>query len=305
MPGAAIGAASGVISGVQNFGSNLINMALNERNTLRNRRWNLEDWNRQNEYNSPVAQMGRLKAAGINPQTLFMSGGGGMGNSAAGALAPTSGQAPRWERQVPGTGVLDKYMDMKMKNAQVDNLTADVENKIETKQLIRAQTLGALSQTRGRDQETLFGGELHKYNLESAQEAIKKMQVETDISLKRNEREAIAGAASIKEAGMKYLMMQEQTKTIIEARKLLKYDRNIRRLESELAETGIMPGSDNWVKTVGGLLQQMSKDEESLNTIKEAIGSTLRDKANKNIRKFKKKGQSWMTKGMMKIRGWN
>ena len=36
--------------------------------------WNLEQWNRENYYNAPTAQMARLKAAGLNPNLVYGSG---------------------------------------------------------------------------------------------------------------------------------------------------------------------------------------------------------------------------------------
>ena len=36
--------------------------------------WNLAQWNRENEYNSPVNQMARYEAAGINPYNAVNSG---------------------------------------------------------------------------------------------------------------------------------------------------------------------------------------------------------------------------------------
>lgn len=36
--------------------------------------WNLEQWNRENAYNAPTAQMARLKAAGLNPNLVYGSG---------------------------------------------------------------------------------------------------------------------------------------------------------------------------------------------------------------------------------------
>ena len=36
--------------------------------------WNLEQWNRENAYNLPTAQMARLKAAGLNPNLVYGSG---------------------------------------------------------------------------------------------------------------------------------------------------------------------------------------------------------------------------------------
>lgn len=33
--------------------------------------WNIEQWNRENAYNSPAAQMARYKAAGLNPDLIY------------------------------------------------------------------------------------------------------------------------------------------------------------------------------------------------------------------------------------------
>lgn len=52
--------------------------------------WNLEQWNRENEYNSPVEQMKRAIAAGINPNAVAGSIGGA--GSQAGQVR-TSGQS--------------------------------------------------------------------------------------------------------------------------------------------------------------------------------------------------------------------
>lgn len=53
--------------------------------------WNLEQWHRQNAYNAPIAQMQRLKEAGLNPRLMY---GKGAGSSNAGAVAPATPQRP-------------------------------------------------------------------------------------------------------------------------------------------------------------------------------------------------------------------
>lgn len=51
------------------------------------RRYNLEQWIRQNQYNHPIQQMARLKMAGLNPNLIYGSSpGAATGN--AGAVAP-------------------------------------------------------------------------------------------------------------------------------------------------------------------------------------------------------------------------
>lgn len=55
--------------------------------------WNLDMWNRQNEYNSPSAQMSRLKAAGLNPDLMYGNGSAG-GVGAAAHPAAAAGASP-------------------------------------------------------------------------------------------------------------------------------------------------------------------------------------------------------------------
>lgn len=51
-------------------------------------RWNLEQWNRENAYNNPAAQMARMKAAGLNPDLAY-----GQQNLAAASPEMTAGEA--------------------------------------------------------------------------------------------------------------------------------------------------------------------------------------------------------------------
>lgn len=51
--------------------------------------WNIQQWNNENAYNSPSAQMERMKQAGLNPDMMY--GGGVSGNLAANSPQMTSG----------------------------------------------------------------------------------------------------------------------------------------------------------------------------------------------------------------------
>lgn len=85
----------------------------------------LEMWNRQNVYNSPEAQMQRLKSAGLNPNLVYGQG----------AVANAAGQMPRYNAptldynytppvQDTFGSTLAMYQDFQVKQAQVDNLKA-------------------------------------------------------------------------------------------------------------------------------------------------------------------------------------
>lgn len=90
---------------------------------------NLEMWHRQNAYNSPEAQMGRLRMAGLNPN-LVATGGGAAGGTAAHI---PSYQAPRMEAPrvdyALGLNLLGAYQDFQLKSAQIDQVRANARLK--------------------------------------------------------------------------------------------------------------------------------------------------------------------------------
>lgn len=86
----------------------------------------LEQWHRQNEYNSPKQQMARLKAAGLNPNLVY--GTGSVGN--------TTGQGPSYQKpdfkldtKVDALPMMGQYQNIKQSQAQTDNIEADTLNK--------------------------------------------------------------------------------------------------------------------------------------------------------------------------------
>lgn len=89
----------------------------------------LEMWNRNNVYNSPEAQMQRLKDAGLNPALVY--GQGAVGN-ASGSMpkynAPTMDYSYIPPIQEIGVGSINAYQDFQLKQAQIDN--AREQNKI-------------------------------------------------------------------------------------------------------------------------------------------------------------------------------
>lgn len=81
----------------------------------------LSDWNMQNEYNSPSAQMARFKEAGLNPNLIYgqMSNSPVVRTSSPQSYNPT---APQVDLGRTGGMALDAYFDTKLKSAQIDNL---------------------------------------------------------------------------------------------------------------------------------------------------------------------------------------
>jgi hypothetical protein len=81
-------------------------------------------WNKVNQYNHPLQQMARLSEAGLNPNLIYGSSpGSAVGN--AQSIAPgkqLQAQAPQYQFNNPIT----PFMDTRVKQAQTNNLKADV-----------------------------------------------------------------------------------------------------------------------------------------------------------------------------------
>lgn len=90
--GAALSAIGGLVGGLASAGANLyMNKRNNQANAAQARlqnQWNIEQWNRENEYNLPVNQVQRMKDAGINPGLYY--GQNQMMNEAAASPEMTS-----------------------------------------------------------------------------------------------------------------------------------------------------------------------------------------------------------------------
>jgi hypothetical protein len=102
--------------------------------------WNLDQWNRENEYNLPVNQKARLLAAGINP-ALAMQGAssvGQAGSSPSSASAPSPASPPggsalplNLQRPDYGTGfaqissAVNSYFDNKQKSVLTEGYGLD------------------------------------------------------------------------------------------------------------------------------------------------------------------------------------
>lgn len=81
----------------------------------------LSNWNRQNEYNTPTAQMERYASAGLNPALIY--GQGNNGN--AGSIPQPQVSTPEWKNpfekfnlQVAANSAIQSYYDTKAKALQ-------------------------------------------------------------------------------------------------------------------------------------------------------------------------------------------
>ena len=97
--------------------------------------WNIDQWNRENAYNSPAAQMARYKAAGLNPDLIY-----GQQNLAAASPEMTSG---------------DGSLPTDVSNLANKRTIGDIVSQAASTRLTNAQAKLAESQADKTDAETV------------------------------------------------------------------------------------------------------------------------------------------------------
>jgi len=133
-----MGLIGGIIGGASNIVSGSIQAKTARYNTERTIQANkqlseyayskdLEMWNKGNEYNSPAAQMERLKAAGLNPNLVY--GSGSVAGNASGSLPLYNAPTVKYDYKPPVDwgNVLSSFQDVQLKQAQIDNVKAQTE----------------------------------------------------------------------------------------------------------------------------------------------------------------------------------
>ena len=91
---------------------------------------NRENWQLQNEYNSPAAQMARLQEAGLNPNLVY---NGGSATTAAGSMAPAASPGtpniPDYGKYAHGFAAsMSGLLDQALKAANIEKVAQETDN---------------------------------------------------------------------------------------------------------------------------------------------------------------------------------
>lgn len=188
---------SGIINGVASLGGSLVNAFTSMRNTDKTNKAqmklaqyqyekNLEQWHRENEYNSPSAQMDRLQSAGLNPHLIYENGGA---NTPA-ARSPQY-EAPTLQRYGNidfGIGdAVASYLNGSYVQRQIENLVEQNENLKSQRSFTDAQTAKALIEGSLLSDDSRVRGELNRYSVEAAR--LSARNLEEDILSKQSGRD--------------------------------------------------------------------------------------------------------------------
>lgn len=287
-----VAVAAGLIAGGSQLLGSGINAFSQGQMNKKTRQWNekmygiqrrdaLADWAMQNEYNSPTSQMARLRQAGLNPNLVY--GSGVEGNAASGVR---STEVKSWNPETPridlGGSVgnaLAAYYDVKMKEAQFDNLTTQNTVMQNDAMLKTAQTIATYinakkgeKDTQLKDIEIRQKESLFDIVIAQAIANLNSTDARTQFTLDENQRQAIKTSQSIQESVQRILTMKKQrAKTDAEIRQIDQYiknlekDERLKQLDIELKQLGIQPGDKIYERIIGRLINERANTIEPIN----------------------------------------
>lgn len=252
----------------------------NEAMMNQQRQWALQDWNMQNEYNSPTAQMERLKAAGLNPHLMY--GKGDVGNAQSIARTDSKSWNPT-APQVNTAGIQEAYFNTQIKEQQVDLLKKEQTIKVNEAALKAAMTANNLARTAKTQFDLKLAEDLKKYSLQAAEQNVRKLTVGTDIMegdyalrLKRYELDAALNASNLREATERILTMRVgREKARAEIRNLDK-DGQLKQLDIQLKQNGVQPTDALWQRVLSQVLSQSGAIQDVKSFYKKAEAEQYR-----------------------------
>lgn len=239
----------------------------NEKMYALQRQHSLQDWTMQNEYNSPQAQMQRLKMAGLNPNLVYGKGADNVSGMVRSAEPKSwNPQAPNFNLGQIAGDVFSQYYNTEMKNAQTNNLRATNTVLINEALLKAAQTADVLQNTKGKTFDLAFKEEFRKYHADLLKEGVRQLQIETDLKLNRDQREAAQNSASVTEAVQRILNFElNRAKTTQEINLIkaqinnLGKDAHLKELDTNLKEQGLQPGDPMILRMAAQKIEEIKK----------------------------------------------
>ncbi|WP_024568108.1 hypothetical protein [Elizabethkingia anophelis] len=215
----AIPVVGGIIEGAMNNSSN-------KKIARENRAFALDMWNRNNEYNTPLAQMQRLKEAGLNPNLMY--GQGTTGNSSSPAKA--DGANPT-QYKLNFLEAAQLHQQQKLNEQSIQLQKSQTELNHAQAQKVNAETANTHANTLNTQETMQFNREsrpkiLQKYDLENqsislSNENLNKInaKIEADINQIKANTQLTARQADVAKAIL--------GKITIEAENAIKQGRSI------------------------------------------------------------------------------
>jgi len=187
---AAIEVGGQLINAISQGATNRSNQQFAQQQYAQQRKDSLADWTMQNEYNSPQAQMQRLKIAGLNPNMVYGGGATTTAQPVRSSQAPTIHKEPI---KMDLGSATQTYYNVQQQKLTNDNLKAQNEAIKTRTKLDLAKEYGAMTDNERKIFDLQVAKDLAPGNLQVQMANIRKigvdtqhMQASTDEIIQRN-----------------------------------------------------------------------------------------------------------------------
>lgn len=200
----------------------------------------LADWNRQNEYNSPAAQMTRFKEAGLNPNLIYgqQTQSPVVRSSSVEGYSPRAPQVDLGNAAAMGLQGLSAYQDTQLKNVQTNLVKEQIKN---------ASTDNLLKQLEAakKNAESPFWQEIAKTSAEALRIQNEQRLVDLNFSKENNPIRLETGQYQLNNL-IKDLDVKAQAMNLSKAQQA-----NYQQLTRNLKSEGVAKQLDNDLKKAG------------------------------------------------------
>ena len=275
----------------------------------RQRADSLADWQMQNEYNSPVNQMARLREANLNPHLVY---GGGAGNVTGASQAPRSSNVPSWSPKPPDLNLSSLafgYQNWKLQEAQIDNLKAGETVKVQDAILRAAQTGKTIAETGKTTKSTEsiaeqleFNKSIRSISTDALRASVEKTLADTQFTLSENERKALMFYPNFEKAVEEILterakrsVMGAQRQQIYQYIENLKKDGVLKEYDINLRKQGIYPGDPWYIKAATQFIES-APGANIMQKLQNKVGQKVMGLDPRVLENTRKHAPSWIPK---------
>lgn len=261
----------------------------------------IADYNMQNEYNSPSAQMARLRKAGLNPNLVY-----GNGQAVTPSAQVKSASVGSYQPKAPQLDIggafkegLSAYIDTKVKEAQVDNLR-EQNTVLQIESMLKGSQIGVNQATKKKlEQEVSVQGALAPYQIAAKAAEVAKLKAETSYVATQEEIALAMKQPNIEKVLQEILNMKKENVLKDTQISLNQVEKNKKLAEiDEISEKihnmwldGKLKEFDLWLKNQRGTAADYNTlgkvITDFFNSVKGAINDTTKGPADyKNLRRF-------------------
>lgn len=232
------------------------------------RQWALEDYHMQNSYNSPAAQMQRLKDAKLSPNLVYGNGASMKDAAPIRSADINKPSVQQWEPPAP-SGMFG-YMDTELKRVQYDNAIKVGDKLAADKLLTEASTIKTLADSETSKFDLSLKSQLRENSVQVAETLLKKAQADVQFTLDQNDRAAAQSKATLLESAEAILKSRaERSKLSVEKSQILqqienlKKDGRLKQLDINLKEKGIQPGDPIYMRILSQVISGISNNKKT------------------------------------------